>query len=344
MSSWRTAQGPENDVVLSTRIRLARNVRGIPFPAKMGIRERHALTEKVKVILADPNSVLFREFHFVDMAELTLTQAVALVERNEVSADFIADRDGRALLITEDESSSVMVNEEDHFILQTFGSGLALKETYEKADRLDTVLNKALGFAFDRKLGYLTQNPMHLGTGMIASAFLHLPALSDSGATGRLASNLSKLGISLRGAYGYASKQHGAMFQLSNQVTLGLSEQEAVSNLTVMARQIAAQERDAREKLMENLGVQDTVWRSLGILKNARLLSGEEFSDLISIVRFGVAGGLIQGVSLEEIAALMMRSQPATLAEESRKPLTVEERRAFRAQIAREVLGGAGCG
>ncbi len=344
MSSWRTVPGPENDVVLSTRIRLARNVSGFLFPVKMGSSERHALTEKIKAVLSDPNSVLFQTLHFVDMASLTQTQAVALVERNEVSADFITERDGRALLVTSDESSAVMVNEEEHFIIQTFGSGLVLKETYTEADRLDTVLNKAFGFAFDRKLGFLTQNPMHLGTGMIASVFLHLPALADSGATGRLASNLSKLGLSLRGAYGYAAKQHGSIFQLSNEVTLGLSEQEAISNLTAMTRQIAAQERDTRKKLMENVGVQDTIWRSLGILKNARLLSGEEFSDLISIVRFGVAGGIIQGVSLEEIAALMMRSQPATLTEESRKPLTVEERRVIRAQLARETLGGAGCG
>lgn len=338
MSKWYLSDGTDHDVVVSTRIRLSRNLEDIPFPVRMSVADRRRVSEALRNAVYGENSSLSSAYRMVSMEELSKTQAVSLVERMLVSADFISERVGRSVLVNEDDSSCIMVNAEDHFILQEFRSGRDLENAYHAADQLDTVLNKSLHFAFDKKLGYLTQNPVCLGTGMHASLFLHLPALTDSGAAARLASNFSKLGLSLRGAFGSVSKPRGAVYQLSNNVTLGLTEQEALANLNSMALQVIAQERSSREKLIQNLGVKDTVWRSLGILCNARLLTNDEFFDLISIVRFGVAAGEVKGLTLRQIAGLMIRMQPAMLAEESGKMLTAEERHALRADLVRRAL------
>jgi protein arginine kinase len=338
MSKWYLNPGPENDVVISTRIRLSRNLADVPFPVRMSVSDRRRIIDEIKKAVYNENGTLMSIFQFVDMEELSKMQAVSLVERQLVSADFVSERIGRCLFVTDDESSSIMVNEEDHYVLQAFSSGLNLDETFHSVDRLETILNKTLHFAFDSKLGYLTQNPVNLGTGMNASVFLHLPALTDSGATARLASNLSKLGLSLRGAYGSVAKPRGAVYQLSNNVTLGLTEQEALANLNSMVLQIVAQERSAREKLVRNMGVKDTIWRSMGVLRSARLLTNDEFSDLISIVRFGISAGEIPDLSLNEITSLMFRTQPATLTEQCGKMLTAEERHVLRADMVRRAL------
>ena len=230
-----------------------------------------------------------------------------------MSPEFIADRRGKAVLISADESISIMVNEEDHLRIQVLREGFSLKEAAETADRIDTLLSENLDFAFDPELGYLTQCPTNLGTGLRASVMLHLPGLTESGAMPRIASNLSKLGLTIRGTYGEGSKSIGALYQLSNQITLGLSENEAIENLRSITVQLMEEERKARAQMSEEIAWQDKIDRAAGVLKSARVLSSSEFMELLSYIRLGLSTGVLQGVTTQELNALMVNAQPATL-------------------------------
>lgn len=338
MSRWYEEPGPQGDVVLCTRVRLARNLGGVPFPSRMSVGDRRAAAERIRAAALGENSSLSSRFRYLDMESASKSEAVSLVERQLVSPDFISEKLGRALLLGDDESSAVMINDGDHVRIQTIAGGLQPDVAYAAADRLDTILDKSLHFAFDGELGYLTEDPTNLGTGMLASLDLHLPALSDSGAIGRISSSLARLGLSMRGTYGSGLEPKGAVYRLSNQVTLGITEREALSNLNSIAMQIVGQEREAREKLARELSVQDTVGRSYGILKTARLLTYDEFLEFISVVRFGVAVGLIREIGYGEIGKLSMRVRPATLTRESGRELTAEERHELRAKVVGEAL------
>jgi protein arginine kinase len=338
MKKWYDASGPESESVISSCVHLSRNMRGIPFPAGLTASEKAVVVKRTCRAVFSKNSSIARDFHFVNMASMSLGEAVALAERGVVSADFIENRCGCGLLVSENEAKCILVNGDDHFLIQVRLPGLALKESYESADRLDTILDKSLNFAFDKRLGYLTCNPALLGTGMIVSLNLHLPALAETGAAARISSNLQPLGISFYSALSPSAEGHGAIFRLSNRMTLGLSENEAITNLCGIAGQIIAQERAARDKLIKDISVQDTVERSLGILKSARLLGFDEFLGLASIIRFGIAAGLVKNISLCKVDGLAMRVQPANLVLQAGYGLTQNEERAFRAKIVREAL------
>ena len=192
----------ESNVVISTRVRLARNLKDFPFPCKLNAQGREKVIDKVKDAIKNSNSPIADDFSFIKMSELSPKQCVSLVEKRLVSPEFVSDPQGRALLLSKDESISIMINEEDHIRLQVITDGLSLEQAYDTADKLDTLLDENLEFAFSEKLGYLTQCPTNLGTGMRASVMLHLPALEKSKAINRIAGNLSKLGLTIRGAHG----------------------------------------------------------------------------------------------------------------------------------------------
>lgn len=324
-------------VVISTRVRLARNLKGYPFPCKLSARGREEVIEKVRDAVKNSNSVLANDFSFIKMSEVDPRRSVSLVEKRLVSPEFISDNSGRALLLSSDESLSIMINEEDHIRLQVISKGLSLEQAYDTADKLDTLLDENLDFAFDEKLGYLTQCPTNLGTGMRASVMLHLPALEKSRAISRIAGNLSKLGLTIRGAHGEGTEPKGALYQLSNQVTLGISEQAAIENLKSITAQLVAQEEQARERLCQSEDVQDTVARSLGILKYAKLMSHDEALKLLSNVRLGAVAGLLD-IDTEIIDKLMTDVEPATLSVNAGKSLTPRERDIERARLIREIL------
>ena len=312
-AKWYEKAGSCGDVVVSTRVRLARNLKQYPFPARASASQREAVERQVKDALLSGNSILSKEFRFIPLENTTQEEAVSLVERHIVSPEFIADRRGKAVLISADESISIMVNEEDHLRIQVLREGFSLKEAAETADRIDTLLSENLDFAFDPELGYLTQCPTNLGTGLRASVMLHLPGLTESGAMPRIASNLSKLGLTIRGTYGEGSKSIGALYQLSNQITLGLSENEAIENLRSITVQLMEEERKARAQMSEEIAWQDKIDRAAGVLKSARVLSGSEFMELLSYIRLGLSTGVLQGVTTQELNALMVNAQPATL-------------------------------
>lgn len=338
MKKWYEKAGDQGDIIVSTRIRLARNLRNCPFPCKLQKDGMLKVDAAVKDAVLNGNSAIAGEFDYIDMGSLTQTDAVSLVERHLVSPEFASDREGRGLLLMKDESVSIMINEEDHLRIQVMQQGLALDEAYQMADHLDTLLDERLKFAFDDRLGYLTQCPTNLGTGMRASLMLHLPAVQDSGAMNRIAGNLSKLGMTIRGIYGEGTQPKGALYQLSNQVTLGLSEQAAISNLKDIALQLVAQERAARETLVKHVETQDAIGRSLGILLYAKLLNNDEFMKLISNVRLGISMGLIDHISYDQINTLMIEAQPATLMKHAGKNLSPSQRDQRRADLVHSQL------
>ena len=334
---WYEKSGNCGDVVCSTRVRLARNLKQFPFPAKATDPQREAVEQKVRDALLSGNSILSKEFRFVPLENASEEEAVSLVERHIVSPEFISDRRGKAVLISDDESISIMVSEEDHLRIQVLREGFSLKEAAETADRIDTLLSETLDFAYDPEFGYLTQCPTNLGTGMRASVMLHLPALTENGAMPRIASNLSKLGLTLRGTYGEGSKSVGGLYQLSNQITLGLSENEAIENLRSITVQLMEEERKARSQMAQDVAWQDKIDRAAGILKTARVLSSSECMELLSYVRFGISVGILQGVTTEELNGLMVNVQPGTLMAKAGKPLDQNQRDVLRATKVREV-------
>ncbi len=322
-----------SNVIMQTRIRLARNLKKYPFPCRLNTALKNEVAEEIIKAVKNSNSPLANELDVLYVKDLTEPQRISLVEQHLASPEFVSDSAGRALIISKDRTMSIMINEEDHIRLQILKKGFDLDNAYDIADKLDTLLDENLDFAFDEKLGYLTQCPTNLGTGMRASVMLHLPALKSSKAIGRIAGNLSKLGLTIRGAYGEGSEPQGAMYQLSNQVTLGISEKSAIENLKNIAEQLVNQELQAQKRMCESLETQDSILRSLGILKTAKLITCKESLELLSNVRFGITGGVIKDVDIETVDTLINDVQPATMIVNKKEKIPPHERDILRAEI-----------
>lgn len=331
--TWYKNKANESDIVLSTRIRFARNLKDYPFPERLDEKRRNEVNELVRDAYLKNDGSL----SFVKMKDLSSYQCVSLAEKHLISPEFASDNTGRALLISEDEDVSIMLCEEDHVRIQVIYPGLSLEEAYSKAAKYDEILENNFSIAFNEKLGYLTQCPTNLGTGMRASVMLHLPALASKSAVSRLSSTVAKLGLTLRGTYGEGSEPIGDIYQLSNQVTLGISETAAIKNLQSITDQIIAQEKQARKELLSDPRVIDKIYRAFGILQTAHMLSWGEFSSLVSLVRLGAAGGLIN-VACEELSRLLIEMQPATVNAHEGKALSASERDVIRASAVREAL------
>lgn len=327
-------------VVMQTRIRLARNLKKYPFPIRLNTAGKNKVCEDIINAVKNCNSPLSREFDVLYVKDLTEAQRISLVEQHLASPEFMSDSAGRALILSKDKTMSIMINEEDHIRLQILYKDLSLEQAYDTADKLDTLLDENLDFAFDKKLGYITQCPTNLGTGMRASVMLHLPALKSSKAIGRIAGNLSKLGLTIRGAYGEGTEPEGAMYQLSNQVTLGISEKAAIENLKNITQQLVSQELQAQKRMSESLETQDKICRSLGILRTAKLISCKEALELLSNVRFGINSGIIEGVDLETVDALFGEIQPATMIVNKNEKISPTQRDKLRAEILNDRLKG----
>lgn len=333
-AKWYLGTGAQNDVVISTSIHLARNLKQFPFPASLSMQDKLKVNSVIKNATDELKAY---SFNYYEMKTLSQAEVVSLAERHLVSPEFASSRDGRALLLTEDEAVSVMLNEEDHIRLQVMYAGFALDEAYRTADKIDTQLSDKLQFAFDDRLGYLTQDPTALGTGMKASVVLHLPALVSSSQITKLITTVSKLGLSLRGSYGEGAAAKGDLFRLSNTITLGISEKAAIENLKSIALQIAAQERVAREEIFKAPVTEDRIFRAYGVLKYARMIDTSEFMELISLVRLGAVKGMIN-MDCAQIEALMIHMQPATISLSVDRPLDRIERDKLRAQLVRHSL------
>ena len=322
-----------SNIVMQTRIRLARNLKKYPFPIRLNTAGKNEVAEEIIKAVKNCNSPLSKQLDVLYVKDLTEPQRISLVEQHLASPEFMSDSAGRALILSKDKTMSIMINEEDHIRLQILYKDLSLEQAYDTADKLDTLLDENLDFAFDEKLGYLTQCPTNLGTGMRASVMLQLPALKSGKAIGRIAGNLSKLGLTIRGAYGEGTEPEGAMYQLSNQVTLGISEKAAIENLKNIAQQLVTQELQAEKRMCESLETQDKISRSLGILRSAKLISCKEALELLSNVRFGINSGIIEDIDLNTVDELITEIQPATMMVNKNEKISPRERDILRAEI-----------
>lgn len=333
MSKWYSAFGPEGDVVLSTRIRFARNIKEYPFPFRLDSEKKKELNSKIRDVVLSNND----NMSFIDMEDVPAYQTVSLAERHLISPEFAGPSKSRALILSDNEDISVMLEEEDHLRIQAMEAGLQLDKAYEKAEAIEKVIGENMNYAFDERIGFLTQCPTNLGTGMRASVMLHLPALTKQGLISRLSSTVSKLGLVIRGAYGEGSQPGGDIYQISNQITLGISEKEAIFNLDSIVKQIISQERNARKELLTNEDYLDSVYRAYGILKYARKLTSNEFMKLVSLVRLAAAEKIID-VDIEKINAMIPDMQPATVNVRNSSQFDAEERDKQRAKEVREIL------
>ena len=334
MSKWYIGAGEQSDIVVSTRIRLARNITEYPFPNKLNTKSRMELNNVIKEALESDNKYNLR---FLEMRTLARFEAASMAERHIISPEFASDLDGRALMLSPEEDISIMLNEEDHIRLQVMKSGFALDEAYQVANEIDDVLGSKFNFAFDERIGFLTQCPTNLGTGMRASVMLHLPALTLSGQIHKLINTVSKLGLTFRGAFGEGTNAVGDMYQLSNQITLGISEEFAIKNLKAITLQLCAQERTAREEMLKDVSTEDRIFRAYGLLKWARLLSTKELMENLSFVRLGSVTGKIN-IPIETVNELMVSMQPATINARAGQKLPTQERDAIRASEVRNKL------
>lgn len=331
---WYNEIGPEQDVVLSTRVRLARNLADLPFSLMMEESDRKELLGRVEEILPRLGGYLTLK----KMSELDEIGIRKLLEEHLISKERV---DG--VLLSDDKKVSVLVNEEDHLRIQAIVAGFDPAGALDLANRIDDALEEALPYAFDPEWGYLTSCATNMGTGLRLSVMVHLPALQQLKQIGNLRESLSKIGLTVRGLYGEGTDADGAVYQISNQITMGVTETELVEKVTAAMNQVIKMERSAVKELKERFleRFSDPIWRAYGILTYARRLSGREFMNLYSQVRLGVALGILP---LEETVAfreLFVTAQAGMLMAESGGELSPEERDLKRAELVRSVLKGA---
>ncbi len=335
---WYMQNGKEGDIVLSTRVRLARNLSDFPFPGNLTPEKQREVVDVVASAMA--SSDVGNDFKLIDMTTLTELERLQLVEKHLISRDLATGDGVRAVLLSTDESVSIMINEEDHLRIQVLGTGLCLDDCLKKAMRIDDALDRTLKYAFDEKLGYLTKCPTNLGTGMRASAMLHLPALTQGNAIRELSASVGKLGFVIRGLYGEGSVAKGALYQISNQLTLGFDEETIVKRLSDVVEQMIEHERNYREQVRKSgkLWLEDKIWRSAGILTYARSISTDEAMQLLSDLRLGASLGIID-TDIDKLNSLLWEIQPANLIKNSGKEkLTPEQRDIRRAEILRDIM------
>ena len=282
----------DNDIAVSTRVRLARNLDGIPFPN--AIKDTAKTTEKIKNSILKSNSTLSRDFEFISLDMLDTAKKQSLAEEHLISPQML-DGKGKSVLINKDKTMSIMLMEEDHIRLQVIKSGLAIDEAYELADKVDDVIEESVTYAFDEEFGYLTACPTNAGTGLRASVMLHLPALTLTDSIGKIISSAADFGIAVRGLYGEGTRAYGNLYQFSNQITMGLSEKEILEKLKKIVSQIIDTEKKARKALLEQNkdALEDKLFRSYGTLKYARSISSSEAKSLLSDILLGQGMGII---------------------------------------------------
>ena len=333
--AWLGELGPQQGVVLSSRIRLARNLEGYPFPPTSS----SSILSDVLALFVDRAGQL-PDHSVLDMYRVHPLEAQLLVERHLISPNFAGSNRPRALVLSQDSRISIMINEEDHLRLQCLVPGLQFQEAWRQASGVEEFLAQELNFAFDEQFGYLTSCPSNVGTGLRASAMLHLPGLAWINALENVFHQVGQLGLTVRGLYGEGSQSAGHLVQVSNQVTLGPNEEEIITKLTTVCEQLIQYECSARHQLLkeQRLILEDRCWRSLAILREARLLESNEAMQHLSMLRMGVDLQLIPSLSIGLLNEMLVRIRPAGLQMESGHELGPGERDVVRARMIREML------
>ena len=340
---WLEASGPHADIVLSTRLRLARNLQGHAFTLKLRDAERLQIYERVRHA-ADKHSDLKGGIAF-DLAGLSDLSRRVLLERHLISRELAGERgeapgQGAGLILGPRDTVGLMINEEDHLRLQTLVSGLRLTDSYRRIDRLDEELGSQIPFAYHQEFGFLTSCPTNVGTGLRASVLIHLPGLVLTKQIGQVLQGLGQMGLTFRGLYGEGSEVIGNFFQISNQTTLGRSEEDLIEHLQKIVSKVIHVEIEKREVLMRDAPavMEDKIWRAYGLLKHARALAFDEMMNLLSGVRLGVSMNMLSGLRVYTLNKIMIYAQTAHLEQAAGRSLTEAESDLHRAAYVRRVL------
>ncbi|MEX0980029.1 MAG: protein arginine kinase [Gemmatimonadota bacterium] len=341
--NWLDASGAHADIVLSTRVRLARNLQGHAFGPRARLNDREAVLQRVRSTLG--KGTILEGSSVTDLPEMDVRSRRILLERRLVSRELVGEGgtspvQGTAVVLSTREPMSVMVNEEDHLRLQTLVSGLRLTEAWSSIDRLDEDLGQELPYAYHHEFGFLTSCPTNVGTGLRASVLMHLPGLVLTKEIGKVLQGLSQVGLTFRGLYGEGSEVVGNFFQLSNQTTLGKSEEDLIDHLEKIVRQVIQYETQARQILMRDAAAvtEDKIWRAYGLLRYARSLSFEEVMNLLSGVRLGASLKLLPGLRVYPLNKIMIFTQSAHLEQAAGRDLPTSESDIHRAAYVRRIL------
>lgn len=339
ISPWMRVKGPEDDIVLSTRIRLARNLQKQTFPIIAEDSDLEKVTTYMKETYNGKSFTEYKNLSFIHMDDLSHIEKRVLVEKHLVSPYLVKARDP-SVLLSENEQLSIMINEEDHIRIQLYFPGFQIKRSLKDAFLLDDWLEENIDFAFDEKWGYLTSCPTNVGTGMRASVMVHLPALVITKRMNQMIPAINQFGFVVRGIYGEGSEALGNVFQVSNQITLGKSEEDIVEDLENVMIRLVEQEREARKYLLRRSEKQleNQIFRSYGILKYGRIIESQEAAGRISNLRLGIDLGIIEDVSKNVLNELMVLTQPGFLQHYAQRELNSSERDVLRATLIRERL------
>ncbi len=342
LSKWMEEGGPASDTVLSSRVRLARNIARLPFPHLMTPEQADSVIAQVAAAFRSPAAakIGLGETEVVRLSKLSPIDRYVLVEKHLISPNLAQDAENAAVGVGAGEAVSVMVNEEDHLRIQCLAAGLQLRESLAMANRVDDLLESQLEYAFDETRGYLTACPTNVGTGMRASVMVHLPGLVINNQAGQVFSAVGKLGFLVRGLYGEGTEAVGNIFQVSNQVTLGQSETETVDNLLAVVEKVTSQENHVREALLSEMKdqIEDKVGRAYGMLLYGHSFSSREAMQLLSDVRLGVDLGLLRGVERRVLNELIVAIRPGYLQKVAGRELDPAERDTRRAEVIRAAL------
>lgn len=332
--------GPESDIVITSRVRLARNLAGFPFPGWARKEDRVRVMEEVRPPLEALSEM--KDSFSEEMTKLSAMEKQVLVERHLISREHAAKGAGCVTVMNRKQTVSVMVNEEDHLRMQAIRPGLQLSSAHGSLDQIDTTLEGDLPYAFDHQYGYLTACPTNLGTGMRASAMLHLPGLVLSEQINQTIQGANKIGLAVRGLYGEGTEALANLFQISNQNTLGTKENEIIEHLERVISQLIENEKNARMKILEDkpTTIQDQIGRAYAVLKYAHIITSKEALNHLSMIRLGCDLGFVPDEERENINVLLTEIQPAHLQISAKRKLSPEDRDILRAEIIRTSLNG----
>ncbi|KEQ22414.1 protein arginine kinase [Paenibacillus tyrfis] len=344
LSDWMKGKGPDSDIVISSRIRIARNMQAYPFPMLATNQQSKEVLDQVAQVAHNEELETISRFSMLPLSDLNELARRVLVEKHLISPALANESRNGAVILSDNESVSIMVNEEDHLRIQCLCPGFQIKEAWDLANQIDDIFETHLNYAFDEKHGYMTSCPTNVGTGIRASVMIHLPALVLTQQINRILSAITQVGLAVRGLYGEGSEALGNLFQISNQITLGQSEEEIIDNLYSVVRQIIEHERAARQKLIyeTRAKILDRVSRSYGVLSYAAIMDSKEAAQRLSDVRLGIDLGFIKNVSSHVLNELLVMTQPGFLQQTAGEKLTPEERDIRRAQLIREKIAETG--
>lgn len=335
---WITASGPCSDIVLSSRVRLARNLEKIPYPPRAHFKDLQKSLDLINKTLS--KNRYLKDSIYYKLDDLSDLDKQVLVEEYLISPALAQESGPRDILIDPKGALSIMINEEDHLRIQCILSGLQLEKSWSYINKIDDSLEKRLDFAFSDKWGYLATCPTNVGTGMRASVMLHLPALVLTNLIPKVIPTITQLGLAVRGFYGEGTESEGHFFQISNQVSLGLSESDILSKIKGITLQIVEQEQSARKNIQLKVSYQiaDKVWRAFGILRHAYMMTSAEALELLSMVRLGVCMKILPAIPMNVLNEMVILTRPAYLQKALGKTLTPAKRDKERAGLMREKL------